>query len=223
MSQEMVTINLAGVNCYLLKSATGHVLIDTGFSNRRAFLEKKLKEEGCLPGDLKLIILTHGDTDHAGNAAYLREKFGAKIAIHVDDAGMIELGDMGWNRKVKSDRVSLIFWIMIKVFPLFFKSAKFEVFKPDFTINESFDLSVYGLDARVIHLPGHSKGSIGILTKAGDLFCGDFVYNMAGFNLINDLAAHQSSLEKARKLDIKMIYPGHGKPISSERFRKKYG
>jgi hydroxyacylglutathione hydrolase len=222
MPQEITLINLAGVNCYALKTGTGCVLIDTGYSNKRAFLEKRLKNLGCLPGNLKLIILTHGDTDHTGNAAYLREKYGAKIAIHTDDAGMVERGDMGWNRKAKSDKTSLVFKIMIVLTPMFFKSAKPEVFKPDFTIDESFDLSVYGLDARVLHLPGHSKGSIGILTATGHLFCGDFVYNMPGFNLINDLADHQSSLEKVKKLDIKTVYPGHGKPISIERFRKKY-
>jgi glyoxylase-like metal-dependent hydrolase (beta-lactamase superfamily II) len=45
---------------------------------------------------------------------------------------------------------------------------------------------------------------------------------MPGFGLINDLAAHRSSLEKVKKLDVKMVYPGHGKPISIERFRQKY-
>jgi hydroxyacylglutathione hydrolase len=222
MPQEIVTINLTGVNCYLLMTAIGCVLIDTGFSNKRALLEKRLKNLGCLPGDLKLIILTHGDMDHVGNAAYLREKYGAKIAIHADDAGMVERGDAGWNRKAKSDRVSPIFRIMMAMFALFPKSVKSAVFKPDFYIDESFDLSAYGLDAKIVYLPGHSKGSIGVLTAAGNLFCGDFVYNMAGFGLINDLVAHRSSLEKVRKLDIKMVYPGHGKAIPIERFRNKY-
>ncbi len=222
MPQEITTINLTGVNCYLLKAKTDYILIDTGYSNKRAFLEKRLKESGCLPGSLKLIILTHGDMDHVGNAAYLREKYGAKIAIHPDDAGMVEHGDAGWNRKPKSDKVAPVFRMMMVVFALFSRSVKSEVFKPDFYIDESFDLSAYGLDARVVHLPGHSKGSIGILTAAGDLFCGDFVYNLPGFGMINDLAAHRSSLEKVRKLDVRMVYPGHGKPLSIERFRKKY-
>jgi len=34
-----------------------------------------------------LIVLTHGDFDHIGNAAYLSKKFGAKIASEVS----------GWN------------------------------------------------------------------------------------------------------------------------------
>ncbi|HWR70506.1 MAG TPA: MBL fold metallo-hydrolase, partial [Dehalococcoidia bacterium] len=56
------------VNCYLIETDSGFVLIDTGASNRRKDIEKELESAGCKPGDLKLIILTHGDFDHMGNA-----------------------------------------------------------------------------------------------------------------------------------------------------------
>ena len=172
-------------------------------------------------GELKLVILTHGDSDHTANADHLRAKFGAKIGIHADDAGMIERGDMDYNRKAKSDRVAWLFKIMMALSSLFFKQAKSQIFKADFSIDETFDLSVYGLDARVVHLPGHSKGSIGVLTAAGDLFCGDFVYNIPGFGLINDMADWQSSLAKVRKLDVKNLLPGHGKALSMKDLLKK--
>lgn len=197
-------------------------MIDTGFSGKRAFLEKKLNDLGCQPGKLKVIILTHGDIDHAGNAAYFREKYGAKIAMHADDAGMVERGDMSVNRKTKPDKMSLIFKVLSSVMSLFIKPGIFDGFKPDLTIDESFELSPYGLDARVIHLPGHSKGSIGVLTAGGDLFCGDFLYNMLGFNMIDNLSDHRTSIEKLKKLNIRIIYPGHGKPISIDRFRRKF-
>ena len=221
MPQEITTINLTGVNCYLIKTGDGYILIDTGFSNKRTALEKKLKDLGCLSGKLKLIILTHGDTDHAGNSAYLREKYGAKIAIHTADAEMVERGDMSVNRKTKPDKMSLIFKIISQIFPLFIKPGKFDVFSPDLTIDEDFDLSIYGLNARVIHLPGHSKGSIGVLTTEGNLFCGDLLYNMLGFNCIDDLSDYRSSIEKLKKLNVKMIFPGHGKPFSMDRFLRK--
>ncbi len=48
---------------------------------------------------LKLIVLTHGDFDHTGNAVYLRQRLGAPIAIHAGDAGMPERGDMFWKGK----------------------------------------------------------------------------------------------------------------------------
>ena len=105
MPQEIKTISLllpyrlGSVNCYLIQTATGYILIDTGCSNKRADLEKEIESVGCKPGNLKLIVLTHGDFDHAGNAACLRKKFGTKIAMHYDDSGMVEHGDMFWNRK----------------------------------------------------------------------------------------------------------------------------
>ena len=89
---------LGTVNCYLIETGTGYVLIDTGGSNKRAELEKELESAGCKPGNLALIVLTHGDFDHTGNAAYLRNEFGTTVAMHADDSGMVERGDMFWNR-----------------------------------------------------------------------------------------------------------------------------
>lgn len=220
MPQQITTIEL-GVNCNLIKTGAGYILIDTGTSNKRAALEKKLQDLGCGPGDLKLIILTHGDIDHVGNSAYLHQKYGVKIAMHIADVEMVKRGDMSWNRKAKPDKVSLTFRILTSVMPLFLKMDKLETFTPDLTIDEDFNLKNYGLDARVVHLPGHSKGSIGILTAGGDLFCGDLMYNMLGFNYIDDLSDYKNSIEKLKKLNVKTIFPGHGKPFSIEQFRRK--
>jgi glyoxylase-like metal-dependent hydrolase (beta-lactamase superfamily II) len=225
MTQEIKTINFGGINCYLVKTGAGYILIDTGYPAKRAVLEEELEGAGCQPGNLKLVILTHGDIDHAGNCAYLRQKYGAKIALHSGDLGMVESGDMGWNRKARSDKFSILFRIM-SLMTRFVKTGEFVVFKPDLTIDEGFNLSEYGCDARVLHLPGHSKGSLGILTAGGDLFCGDLIYNFFGkpgfICYINDLADHHASIEKLRKLNIKTVYPGHGSPFPMERFMKKY-
>jgi glyoxylase-like metal-dependent hydrolase (beta-lactamase superfamily II) len=61
-----------------------------------------------------------------------------------------------------------------------------EKFTPDLEIDEGFDLSSYGFDGRILHIPGHSKGSIGVLTAKGDLFCGDLFYNMPGFRFVDN-------------------------------------
>ena len=221
-TQEITTINFTGLNCYLVKTADNCMLIDTGIASKRVFLEKKLKELGCQPGNLKLIILTHGDIDHVGNANYLREKYGAKIAMHAADAGMVERGDMSVNRKTKPDKMSLTFKVLGSVVGLFVKPGKVDGFKPDLTIDESFNLRDYGFNAEIIHLPGHSKGSIGVLTNEGTLFCGDFVYNMLGFNMIDNLSDHNASIERLKKLNIRTIYPGHGKPIPIDKFRRRF-
>jgi glyoxylase-like metal-dependent hydrolase (beta-lactamase superfamily II) len=222
MSQEIKTIDFGGINCYLIKAGDGYILIDTGFPAKCTDLEKELESAGCKPGSLKLVVITHGDHDHAGNCAYLQEKYGAKIAMHADDVGMVERGDMSWNRKAKPDKISMIFRIMGLIAPLF-KPGKFETFRPDLTIDESFALSPYGFDAQVLHLPGHSKGSIGILTSGGVLFCGDLIYNFfgkPGCLYINDLADFYASVEKLKSFKINTVYPGHGKPFPMEQFIK---
>ena len=63
MSQEIKTISLDGTNCYLVKTDSGYILIDTNFPFQRNKLEETLEREGCKPGNLKLIVITHGDID----------------------------------------------------------------------------------------------------------------------------------------------------------------
>jgi len=205
---------MGSVNCYLIENHAGYVLIDTGGSNRRAQLEKELESAGCRPGNLKLIVLTHGDFDHTGNAAYLREKYGARIAMHDGDSGMVERGDMFWNRK----RPNIPIRNIIRNLSGFGKSERFT---PDLYIDEGYDLSEYGFDAKVISIPGHSKGSLGILTAGGELFCGDLFDNTkkpALNSIMDDLATANASVEKLKKLNIRTIYPGHGNPFPMEVF-----
>jgi hypothetical protein len=76
---------ITDTNSYLVKTNNSYVLIDTGYSTNRKELEKQLAESGCTPGNLKLILITHGHFDHTGNCAFLREKYGAPIAMHKGD------------------------------------------------------------------------------------------------------------------------------------------
>jgi hydroxyacylglutathione hydrolase len=206
------------VNCYLVRTGDGFILIDTGRTNKRGAIEKQLESAGCQPGNLTLIVLTHGDFDHCGNAAYLRKKFGTQIAMHKDDSGMVERGDMLWNRNKQN--------ILIRtIFKLFFRLRKSDRFKPDLYIDEGYDFSGYGFDAKVLDIPGHSKGSIGILTASGDLFCGDLLANIAKpeiWSIIDDSVAAHASVEKLKCLQINTVYPGHGQPFPMELFMKTH-
>ena len=108
--------------------------------------------------------------------------------------------------------------------PILFGFGKSERFKPDLYIEDGDDLSEYGFDAKVLHIPGHSKGSIGILTSGSDLFCGDLLENTdkpALNSIIDDMTAANASVEKLKKLRINTVYPGHGKPFPVELFIKK--
>lgn len=204
---------LFGVNCYLLKNDAGYYLIDAGMKKGWAQLENQMEEAGCRPGDLKLIIITHGHLDHVGNAAHLRDRYGAKIAMHHGDTEIIETGDMfvdsGGGTVIK------LVGFLMKALGL----SDYKKFTPDLILEDGQDLSTHGLDAKVLHTPGHSNGSISVLTADGNLFCGD-LYNNNGkpekATLVRNQQQLDASFERVEELDIETIYPGHGKPFRME-------
>lgn len=205
----LLPFRLGSINCYLIKADSGYLLIDTACANSRAELERELGMSG---GKLKLIVLTHGDFDHTGNAAYLRKKFGAKIAMHREDSGMVERGDIFAGRQKGN-----FFFRMLA--PLLFSFGRSKRFKPDFYLKDGDDLAEYGFEARVVHIPGHSRGSIGILTAGGELFCGDLLVKKDSpvrNKVIDDIEAADASIARLKTMKIKAVYPGHGRPFPME-------
>jgi glyoxylase-like metal-dependent hydrolase (beta-lactamase superfamily II) len=209
---------MGAVNCYLVATGSGFVLIDTGAPNKREELESELVSASCKPGTLDLIILTHGDFDHTGNAAYLRDRFGTKLAMHKDDSGMAEYGDMFWNRASGNA-------FLRKIVPIFLGFSESNRFVPDLYVDDGYDLSEFGFEAKVLSLPGHSRGSVGVLTVAGDLFCGDLFENTDGpsaGSIVDDPAACKASIERLQGFEIKTAYPGHGSPFPWDAFVATY-
>jgi len=218
MPPEVKTIRLplplrfGSVNCYLVETDNGCILIDTGCPNSRAELERGLLGAGCEPGGLKLIVLTHGDFDHSGNAAYLRKEFGAEIAMHRDDSGMVERGDIFGGRQGGN-----FFLRILVAFILRFGRSK--RFRPDLYLEDGDGLAEYGLEARVLHIPGHSRGSIAVLTAGGQLFSGDLVVKKnrpVRNSLIDDPEAASASIARLKRLKINTVYPGHGRSFPAE-------
>jgi len=216
MSLQITTINLpfplkfSMVNCYLIKTEDGFYLVDTGMTNNRRSLEIELNKLGCYPGNLKLILLTHGDFDHTGNAVYLRQKFSSQIGMHAEDVGMLENGDMFYHRKFEN---RLVRNVMRTFLPLKVENRG----KPDVFLEDGASLINYGLDGIVYNTPGHSTGSICVLTASGELFCGDLFTSSKGKGELNsmmyDKVEGNASLERLKQLPIQTVYPGHGKPF----------
>ena len=212
MKKEDVTvIEMIFVNAFLVKVNEGFILIDSGLSMHWEKLENELRAAGCTPGKLKLVIVTHGDFDHTGNCAKLREKFNCKIAMHKDDAPMAENG-IFLKRRVRT--------LPAKLFSLIRKLRRgkftFDKFKPDIFLAAGQSLAEYGFDAKVIHIPGHTKGSIGILTGDGSLFAGDIFTNRKNPGkavYIENEKELENSYARLKKMNITTIYPGHGKPF----------
>jgi glyoxylase-like metal-dependent hydrolase (beta-lactamase superfamily II) len=94
--------------------------------------------------------------------------------------------------------------------------AEFLDFKPDKTLKDNEILDLGDCKLKVIHTPGHSPGSICLFeSKTKSLFSGDTVFPHGGVGR-TDLPGGNTkklleSLKGLSKLDVKVLYPGHGK------------
>lgn len=222
MDEKIKTIELGIVNAFLLKAGDGFVLVDTGLPFQWAELDKGLESAGCRPGNLKLVVITHGDWDHIGNCKKLQEKYRAKIGIHPGDAAMAEkIAPL--KRKIRGLSARIFFFFRMLHRKMKKMKMTFETFKPDLLFSDGQSLREYGLDAKIIHLPGHTKGSVALLTADGDFFAGDLLVNRPKPDIaiyIDDSRDLAESLNKLKAMNIKMVYPGHGKPFARERLAK---
>lgn len=217
--EDIKIIEMTFVNAFLVKVIDGFILIDTGLAMFWEKLESGLLSAGCTPGKLKLVIITHGDFDHTGNCAKLQEKYKCKIAMHKDDSAMAE-NLVFLKRKVRT-LTGKIFFLLRRL-----KRRKFifDKFKPDFYLTDGQQLNDYGLNATVIHIPGHTKGSIGILTDDGILFAGDTFTNRRKPDIatyIENSGELENSIARLKTMPIKTVYPGHGKPFEMEQIADK--
>jgi len=99
----------------------------------------------------------------------------------------------------------------------FFKLRKRERFAPDLYLEDGDRLDEYGLAATILHVPGHSTGSIAVLTDDGSFFSGDFLENRTGPSIatfVDDADALKAGFERVKELNIRTVYPGHGKPFA---------
>lgn len=192
------------VNCYIVADNDKAILIDTG---RKKYREKIL--ERCKKFHVSLIVLTHGHMDHCQNAAYLAETLHIPIAINKNDMDLIPD-----NRKQSLLAKTLLGKIVLSVSLSSFEMDSLEVFDPIIYLKNGDDLSEYGIAEKVVELPGHTKGSIGVEIE-DNLFVGDALMNMFYPTVSMLYVDEQEMLSSAKyisELGEKTIYFGHGKP-----------
>jgi glyoxylase-like metal-dependent hydrolase (beta-lactamase superfamily II) len=158
----LIRIKGAISNCYLLLGEKP-VLVDTGAPGDLKRILTALKSHGLAPAQLGLILLTHGHSDHAGCAAELRRRSGARIALHTGDAPLVRDGENGVL--AAQDTLGRV------VRP--FVDEQFEAFEPDLLFRDGFSLEPHGVKGRVLATPGHTPGSASVVLGSGEALIGD--------------------------------------------------
>jgi len=201
------------VNCYIVSDGDSGILIDTG---KKDYLDTVV--EACKPYKIKLIVLTHAHCDHAENVADLSEMLGAPIAMHKDDVNLIES-----NNNQSLEAKAFLGKIILSASLKEFSRSKMKAFTPSVFLKDGDDLVEYGISAKVIGLPGHTKGSIGIDVDGKELIVGDALMNMfypTVAMLYNDEKVMKDSAKKITGLGERIIYFGHGKPVKNKAWVK---
>lgn len=205
------------VNSYLVEESGGVTVVDAGLPGMWKELEAELASMGRSPADVRALVLTHGDTDHIGFAARLHREHGVPVFVHSADVA----------RARKETAKPNSGWGPVKVGPLLGFLA-YSAMRGGLRIPPATGLVTLDGDAtldvpgspRIIHLPGHTPGSVAIHVPAvGAVFLGDGMTTrsvltgergprLAPFTL--DPAQALASLARLDDVDATWVLPGHG-------------
>jgi glyoxylase-like metal-dependent hydrolase (beta-lactamase superfamily II) len=201
----------AGLGCaHLVAGAEGWVVVDTGSPGHARSILRRIARLGG--GDIALIYLTHAHFDHYGSAAALRRRSGAPIAIHSADAEAMARGE------TRLGTVRGRGWLGQLLLPLAQALLRPEATTADLTVEDGDTLRAYGLDATVLHTPGHTPGSSSLIVGGRLAFAGDLISAAvrphAQRLYADDWAALAHSLERLQARHPTQTYAGHGrKPV----------
>lgn len=209
------------VNAHAIKTEDGCILVDAGIPGSEAKFERELARHGLSYRDIKLIIVTHAHTDHAGSAARLRELSAAPILAHEDDLEF-------YNRSRP-----MTFCPTSGVGRLFLKTPAphepYKGFEPDIMMKDgqNVSLSDFGVDGFVRHTAGHTPGSVVVELASQDALVGDLVASgiliggvaMTGRAIRppfeDDPKTIARELERLVESGAKRFYMGHGGPLEA--------
>ena len=200
--------------CYLYRDADGYTLIDTGIAGDTARILDHLTDIGGKPEQLRQIILTHSHADHTGGQAELIERTQAEVLAHKLDVPVIS-GKEDFQIPNVPEREREIMEKLIEETP---EPTPAPV---DRTLQDGDEIDL-GSGATVVHVPGHTPGSIAIyMPKEKLLFAGDAAERDLEENLILgmfnlDRPQAIKSFRKLAELDFDIACIGHGKPLDKD-------
>lgn len=197
-------------NCYIISEGKKAILVDTVRSKYRSRVL-----EACKNYDINLIVLTHGHMDHVQNAAFLAKEWNVPIAMAKEDVELIEN-----NIRQPLYAHTLLGKLVLAISIDSFHHDFIETFEPDVLLKDGDTLDQYGIPAKIIALPGHTKGSIALEVE-DQLIVGDALMNMfypTVSMLYNNKEDMLNSARKISQMGDKKIYFGHGKPVQNKRW-----
>ncbi|MDD3613567.1 MAG: MBL fold metallo-hydrolase [Caldicoprobacterales bacterium] len=153
---------------------------------------------------LEKILLTHGHFDHIGAVKDLKERTGAQVAIHKQEADFLTDPNKNLsyiiNRQIVQDPA-------------------------DIFLEDGDLIRVADMEFKVLHTPGHTEG--GVCYKLGKvLFTGDTLFEgSVGRTDLSGGSYEQLMSSIREKLlvldDDHLVYPGHGRQTTIGRERRE--
>ncbi|MCB2156538.1 MBL fold metallo-hydrolase [bacterium] len=192
---ESFPVGMLQANCHIAyddESKEG-VIVDPG--GDPGLIEKAIADAGIT---VAAIWNTHGHIDHIGANAAMKRLTGAPISIHPLEEDWLTDGDK-----------NLASWIPLP----------FEPQPADALWNEGDEFEALGRSWRIIHVPGHSPGSVAIICDAEKLLFGGDVLMRGAIGRCDlpggDPAVLAESLKRLMELpDDYRVYSGHS-PVTT--------
>jgi glyoxylase-like metal-dependent hydrolase (beta-lactamase superfamily II) len=220
---------LGGVCAYLVRDHDGYALIDSGMDIPACAeaLEAHLAALGVPLSALHTILLTHAHPDHLGQASRLRDRSGARVWLHAQDAPLVRPVQPAGD----ADLDALVGWLTHHGFPpAEAEQARNSVdsnlggsflIEPDRLLEggETFAIGPYRFEA--VWTPGHTPGHICLYDATRRLLLtGDHLFARAAPNVrlmsyspIDTMGRYLESLERVGRLQAERALPAHGEPF----------
>ena len=184
-------------------------MIDAGLAGKGRYKLDAIKKLGLDVNNIKRIIMTHTHLDHISALPEIKAGIpDAQLWVHSAEAELLEKGDergvygMDMFKNMCQAQYGL-------------KDGMFKL-AVDRKLNDNDILEIGGMSWEVIHIPGHSSGSIALYQrKQKILIPGDVVYAdyaIGRFDLYGaDPSQHRDSLYRIAELEVDMLLPGHNR------------